>query len=127
MSFRSFLHTLIDRTAKRLAWEGKIKERLTISPSVGFYNLFNFANFDLPGNALTGSLAGSSGSINGTSNATRPDRVGVGTGVFAQGSPRVVEFGLKLSFSSATSSLATKYGEEISLRRIFCFLAFTFC
>jgi hypothetical protein len=81
-----------------LAWEGRFRERFTIAPSVGFYNLFNFANFDLPGNALSGSLTGSSGSINGTSNATRPDRVGVGTGVFALGSPRVVEFGLKVTF-----------------------------
>jgi hypothetical protein len=81
-----------------LAWEGKIHERFTISPSVGFYNLFNFANFDLPGNALSGSLTASAGSINGTSNATRPDRVGVGTGVFALGSPRVIEFGLKFTF-----------------------------
>jgi hypothetical protein len=81
-----------------LAWEGKVKERLVITPSVGFYNLFNFSNFDLPGNALTGSLTGSVGSINGTHNDTRPDRVGVGTGVFALGSPRVIEFGLKFSF-----------------------------
>ena len=81
-----------------LAWEGRIRERFVIAPSVGFYNLFNFANFDLPGNALSGSLTSSSGSINGTSNATRPDRVGVGTGVFALGSPRVVEFGLKITF-----------------------------
>jgi len=81
-----------------LAWEGKVRERFTISPSVGFYNLFNFSNFDLPGNALSGSLTGSPGSINGTSNATRPDRVGVGTGVFALGSPRVIEFGLKFTF-----------------------------
>jgi hypothetical protein len=81
-----------------LAWEGKFKERLTVSPSVGFYNLFNFSNFDLPGNALSGSLTGSSGSINGTPSNDRPDRVGVGTGVFALGSPRVIEFGLKLTF-----------------------------
>jgi hypothetical protein len=81
-----------------LAWQGKVREHFVIAPSVGFYNLFNFANFDLPGNALSGSLTGSSGSINGTSNATRPDRVGVGTGVFALGSPRVIEFGLKVTF-----------------------------
>jgi hypothetical protein len=81
-----------------LAWDGKFRERFTISPSVGFYNLFNFSNFDLPGNSLSGSLTGSTGSINGTSDATRPDRVGVGTVVFALGSPRVIEFGLKLTF-----------------------------
>ena len=81
-----------------LGWQRRIKERLTIMPSVGVYNLFNFANFDLPGNALAGSLTGSPGSINGTSPVGRPDRVGVGTGVFALGSPRVIEFGLKLTF-----------------------------
>jgi hypothetical protein len=30
------------------------------------YNLLNFANFDLPGNTLTGLLLGSAGSVNGT-------------------------------------------------------------
>jgi hypothetical protein len=65
-----------------LAWGGKIREHFTISPSVGFYNLFNFSNFNQPGNVLSGSLTGSAGCINGTSNATRPDRVAVGTGVF---------------------------------------------
>jgi hypothetical protein len=37
-----------------------------MQPSVGFYNLFNFANFDLPGNALNGLLTGAAGQINGT-------------------------------------------------------------
>jgi hypothetical protein len=81
-----------------LAWQGRIKERLTVTPSVGFYNLFNLSNFDLPSNALTGSLTGAPGSINGTHSSDRNDRVGVGTGVFALGSPRVVEFGLKITF-----------------------------
>jgi hypothetical protein len=31
---------------------------LPVQPSAGFYNLFNFANFDLPGNALNGLLTG---------------------------------------------------------------------
>ncbi len=81
-----------------MSWQGKFKERLTFVPSVGIYNLFNFSNFDLPSNAMTGSLNGSSNSINGTHGATRNDRVGVGTGVFSLGSPRVVEFGLKITF-----------------------------
>jgi Carboxypeptidase regulatory-like domain len=81
-----------------VSWQGKLKERVTFVPSIGIYNLFNFSNFDLPGNALTGSLSGAPGSINGTSSATRNDRVGVGTGVFSLGSPRVVEFGLKINF-----------------------------
>lgn len=81
-----------------LSWVGRIKERVTVAPSVGIYNLFNFSNFDLPGNTLTGSLSGAPGSINGTDRPTRNDRVGVGTGVFALGSPRVLEFGLKINF-----------------------------
>jgi hypothetical protein len=81
-----------------MSWQGKFKERVTLAPSVGVYNLFNFANFDLPGNTLSGSLSGSSGSINGTHRDSRIDRVGVGTGVFGQGAPRVVEFGLKITF-----------------------------
>lgn len=68
-------------------------------PSAGFYNLFNFANFDLPGKALAGVLAGTPGVINGT---TRTDhivnRVGVGTGVYSLGAPRQIEFGLRLTF-----------------------------
>jgi hypothetical protein len=81
-----------------VSWQGKFKERLTVTPSVGIYNLFNFANFDLPNNALDGSLTGATGSINGTSSATRNDRIGVGTGVFSLGAPRVIEFGLKITF-----------------------------
>lgn len=81
-----------------IGWQGKFKERVTIAPTVAFYNLFNFSNFDLPGNTLTGSLSGAPGSINGTHISTRNDRVGVGTGVFALGSPRVVEFSLKITF-----------------------------
>ncbi len=82
-----------------MSWQGKlIKEHLTVAPSVAIYNLFNFSNFDLPSNSLGGSLTGAPDSINGTHRSTRNDRVGVGTGVFALGSPRVIEFGLKLSF-----------------------------
>jgi hypothetical protein len=81
-----------------LAWEGRIKERYTIAPSISVFNLFNFANFDLPTAALTGGLTGGTDSINGTTQGTRNDRVGSGTGVFALGSPRVIEFGLKFTF-----------------------------
>ena len=83
----------------RLSWSYKIRERLSLQPGVGFYNLFNFANFDLPGNALNGLLTGAAGQINGT---TREDhnvnRIGVGTGVYSLGSPRQVQFGLRLTF-----------------------------
>jgi carboxypeptidase family protein len=82
----------------KLSWVGHIKERFTIEPSVGFFNIFNFSNFDSAGNALVGTLNGTTGSINGTLQAGRPDRIGVGSGAFNFGSPRVVEWGLKLNF-----------------------------
>ena len=82
-----------------LTWRHVFREKLSVEPSVGVYNLFNFANFDLPGNTMTGLLLGSAGSVNGT---TYPEhninRVGVGSGVFALGSPRQFEFGLRISF-----------------------------
>jgi hypothetical protein len=82
----------------KLSWSHAFRERLTIEPSMGLYNFFNFANFDLPGSALNGLLTGSAGQINGT---TRSDhnvnRVGVGTGVYGLGAPRQIEFGLRLT------------------------------
>ena len=85
-----------------LTWIGKVnvKEReLSFAPSVSFYNLFNFANFNIPGNVLSGILTGSPGSLNGTNYASANSvRVGVGTGVFALGAPRTIEFGFKLTF-----------------------------
>jgi outer membrane receptor protein involved in Fe transport len=81
------------------SWVGHFfNERLTVQPSVNFYNLFNFSNFDSAANALTGQLNGTAGSINGTAFAGRPDRIGAGTGVFAFGAPRTIEWGLKLQF-----------------------------
>ena len=83
----------------RLSWSYKIRERLSVQPSVGFYNLFNFANFDLPGAARNGVLTGAAGQINGTTrSAHEVNRVGVGTGVYALGAPRQIEFGLRIVF-----------------------------
>lgn len=83
----------------KLAWSCRIQERITIQPSAGFYNFFNFANFDLPGMALNGLLTGVAGQINGTTSvAHNIDRVGVGTGVYSLGAPRQIEFGLRLTF-----------------------------
>jgi hypothetical protein len=83
----------------KLAWSYTVHERITMQPSIGLFNLFNLANFDLPGNALNGLLTGAAGQINGT---TRVDhnvnRVGVGTGVYSLGAPRQMEFGLSLTF-----------------------------
>jgi hypothetical protein len=67
---------------------------------VGFYNLLNFSNFNLPPNTMNGILFGAgNGSINGT-NPTDNNafRVGNGTGVYALGAQRQIEFGLRLVF-----------------------------
>jgi hypothetical protein len=83
----------------KAGWSCTIKERLNLQPSVGFYNLFNFANFDLPGNMMNGLLTGAVGQINGTTaQGHNVNRVGVGTGVYSLGAPRQIEFGLRLTF-----------------------------
>jgi hypothetical protein len=82
-----------------LDWSYKIRESVKLEPGVSFFNVMNFRNFDGPGNPLSGILSGTPGSINGTA-GTQPDsnRLGLGSGVFALGSPRSLEFNLKLSF-----------------------------
>lgn len=82
-----------------IAWTYTIKEKVTLKPSMGVYNLFNFVNFDLPTSMMSGLLTGQTGSVNGTDyNGHFANRVGAGTGVFTLGSPRQIEFGLKVIF-----------------------------
>jgi hypothetical protein len=83
-----------------LAWSHSFFDgRLSIKPSIAFFNLPNFANFDLPTSMMSGLLTGSTGSINGTNYAGHlVNRVGVGTGTYTLGSPREAEFGLKIIF-----------------------------
>jgi hypothetical protein len=92
----------------RFAWPITIRERFTIEPSVTAFNMFNFANFDTSVNSLSGILQATAGSsVNNvtafsarcpTSTCRTADRVGPGSGVFSEGSPRELEFGLKFKF-----------------------------
>ncbi len=82
-----------------ISWKYTFKEKVTIQPGIGFFNVFNLPNFDLPPNILSPYLNGAQGSIGGTTYAQQQNvRVGAGTGVYGLGSPRVAEFSLKISF-----------------------------
>ncbi|HLV85759.1 MAG TPA: carboxypeptidase-like regulatory domain-containing protein [Candidatus Sulfotelmatobacter sp.] len=85
-----------------LSWPFKLRERLTILPSVSFFNVFNFVNYGFLGNPSSNGLTGGPGTINGTpagvNSATNTIRVGRGSGVFAVGAPREAEFGLRIDF-----------------------------
>jgi hypothetical protein len=75
-----------------------IGERVKIQPMVEVFNLFNFANYDAPGNRLTAFLSGAPGSINGTTPNIRSNRYGLGSGSFAPGIPRAFQFGFRVDF-----------------------------
>jgi hypothetical protein len=81
-----------------LSWAHKFAERVEVRPGVSFFNLFNYANFDGPNNPLSGFL-NSPGAANTTAGSQPNDkRLGLGSGVFSVGAPRVAEFTLKLTF-----------------------------
>jgi hypothetical protein len=97
----------------KLSYPRKIGESLTIEPGISVYNAFNNANFDLPSSTIGQTLNLASApcnpsdplhpNCNGTINSTTSvehnlNRVLPGSGVFDLGAPRVVEFGLKLTF-----------------------------
>src|SRR5262249_30541887 len=93
-------------TDLKLVWRHTFRERFTIEPSVGFYNVFNFANFNLPPTTMS-SLLDSPVAINTNSKLFDPAaggvpndafRVGNGTGVYSLGAGRQIEWGLRLSF-----------------------------
>jgi len=78
-------------------------ESFRIEPQVRFFNLFNHPTYNSPDNLLNGVLDGSVGSItnttrNGVDNNRSSFLNGLGSGTFAQGAPRVIEFGGKISF-----------------------------
>ena len=85
--------------AGSLSWQIKVRERFMIEPSFSAFNLFNFANFDTRANRLSGVLNNVVGTaVNATTSASHNTRTGVGSGVFALGAPRQMEFGLRLTF-----------------------------
>ncbi len=73
-------------------------ERLDVSPSVSFFNVFNLSNFDSPVVVMSGALSGNPNTINGTPTVGRTDRIEPGTGVFEFGAPRSIEWGLDFKF-----------------------------
>ena len=89
-----------------LSWPFKIREGLTLMPSISFFNVFNFVNYGTLGGSTSAvpntALSGAPGSINGTVSGvnvnTNTYRVGRGSGVFAVGAPRESEFGLRIDF-----------------------------
>jgi hypothetical protein len=94
-----------------LSWPIKVRERFTVEPSISAFNVFNFSNFGRLSGGLTApgsNGVGSGGSVTGTENTRKsPDpnfadlnavRIGTGSGVFAVGASRQVEFGLKVTF-----------------------------
>jgi hypothetical protein len=94
----------------RLSWPFRIGERVRLEPNVSVFNAFNFANFGGAGNQLSGVLNGAPGtSLNNASSAgfcgnsttlctSRQDRVLAGSGTYANGAPRQMEFGVRITF-----------------------------
>jgi hypothetical protein len=88
----------------------QVSERITVVPSVGIFNVFNWANFGGPGNQLSGILSGAPGSsLNNASSAgycgnstllctSRLDRILPGSGTYGDGAPRQIEFGVRITF-----------------------------
>jgi hypothetical protein len=88
----------------------QVGERVTVEPNFAAFNIFNWANFGGPGNQLSGIMNGAPGtSMNNASSAgycgsstplcsSRLDRVLPGSGTFANGAPRQLEFGVRFTF-----------------------------
>ncbi|HXM66072.1 MAG TPA: carboxypeptidase regulatory-like domain-containing protein [Candidatus Acidoferrum sp.] len=93
----------------KLSWSHRFAERVTVEPSLGIYNLFNFTNYNIPPSAMNAwvDAGGAGSSVNSVHTTPQPGeigpeslvyRTGLGTGVFGLGSPRVMEFGMRLTF-----------------------------
>jgi len=94
----------------RLGRPFQVNERINLEPTIAIFNVFNWANFGGAGDQLNGILNGAAGSsLNNASSAgfcgnstgvctSRLDRVLPGSGTYANGAPRQVEFGVRITF-----------------------------
>jgi Carboxypeptidase regulatory-like domain len=90
-----------------VSWTHTFRDRFKLEPSIGVFNVFNIANFDLPPAVTSSWLDEGVNSINSTHTIIQPGelapdsntfRSNYGTGTFSPGSPRAVEWGLRLTF-----------------------------
>ena len=94
----------------RLSRSFQVGERVKLEPNVSVFNIFNWANFGGAGNQLSGLLNGAPGSsLNNASSGgycgnsttfctSRLDRVLAGSGTYANGAPRQMELGVRITF-----------------------------
>jgi Carboxypeptidase regulatory-like domain len=91
----------------------RMPEGVTVEPQIQFFNLFNRQNFDSPSQPLSGVLASAAScptpfssstcaaagsTVNATTQALRTNLTSIGSGVFALGAPRQIEWGVRVSF-----------------------------
>jgi len=82
----------------KASWPIKLKERISIEPSVSVFNLFNFSNAFLPGNLPSQTLGTPTSVGQVTQAGILPYRASFQSGTYALGAPRQFEFGLKVDF-----------------------------
>jgi hypothetical protein len=84
----------------------RLREGLSLEPSISFYNIGNFSNFGPSTTTLLNTTTAGGPVSTGTSsvvgvnnfNTLSANRDQRGAGTFDQGAPRSVEYGLKLNF-----------------------------
>ena len=94
----------------RLSRPFQVSERVKLEPNLSVFNLFNWANYGGAGNQLSGVMDGAPGtSLNNSSGpascgasttfcTARLDRVLAGSGTYANGAPRQIELGVRITF-----------------------------
>jgi len=100
-AFRTF-----DASASYPVKLSRIREGVSLEPAVSVYNVFNMANFDVLSGTLAnvntagGNVGTANNFLNGPNNAAIQNglRTQRGSGTFASGAPRTMEFQLKLNF-----------------------------